>query len=485
MTNNSKIRVRFAPSPSGELHVGGARTALFNWLFARHHNGTFVLRFEDTDEQRNDPSLFEPIMESFRWLGLEWDEGPYYQSERLAIHQEYVQTLLENGKAYNCFCTSEELDAKRQAAQKAKENYRYDGKCRNLSTAEKETNKAENLKSVVRLKVESTGQTQIHDIIKGDLSFENSEIDDFIIQRSNGRPIYNFVVAIDDALMEISHVIRAEEHLKNTLRQYFVYKALDLNIPQFAHVPMVLAKDRAKLSKRHGATAVFEYRDRGILPEALVNYLVRLGWSHGDQEIFTQDELIEKFALDDVNDSAAIYDEEKLQWVNHQYVMHGNINELGSLTKQFAVSREIYSEEEANSVSEESWARVVDFLKERSESIIELAESSVPFLKPELETYDAAAVQKFLTPDKAPLLLLLSDAARELPQNEFSTANIDAAMRAKLQENGNELKEVAQPCRIALTGVTKGPGLFEAMEFLGKERVIDRLNKAIDMIGER
>ena len=479
---SSNIRVRFAPSPSGELHVGGARTALFNWLYARKHDGVFVLRIEDTDETRNKPELIEPILESFKWLCLNWDEGPFFQSENLKQHLSYVAKLLEEQKAYKCFCTPETLDAKRQAAQKAKQNYRYDGTCRNLSADEILSLEAEGQKPVVRLKVDQTGSEQISDIILGELNFAYDEVDDFIIQRSNGMPIYNFVVAVDDAEMGITHVVRAKEHQKNTLRQILVYRALGFEIPKFAHVPMVLAKDRSKLSKRHGATAVFEYRDRGYLPEALLNYLVRLGWSHGDDEIFSSEEMIEKFTLEAVHSSDAVFDEEKLTWLNQHYIMHGNAQRLGELTREFAAKLDLYNESELEAISKERWSAFVDLLKERAKTLVELAEASTPYLKSKLTYYDEKAVQKFFTPEKAPLLEVVAKGLSGLSESTFSTGEVDSAVRSALESHGAALKEVAQPCRIAITGVPTGPGIFEAMEFLGKEQVMMRLQAAIEMI---
>lgn len=423
-------------------------------------------------------------MESFRWLGLEWDEGPYYQSERISIHQEYVQKLLEDGKAYKCFCTPEELDRKRQAAQKAKENYRYDGKCLLLTPDQIADNEASGLSSAVRLKVNSDGQTRITDIIKGELTFENSEIDDFIIQRSNGRPIYNFVVAIDDALMKISHVIRAEEHLKNTLRQYFVYQALGLAVPEFAHVPMVLAADRSKLSKRHGATAVFEYRDKGILPEALVNYLVRLGWSHGDQEIFTQQELIEKFALEDVNDSAAVFDEEKLLWLNHQYIMAQDEMELSNKVADNGIQRGSFTKEDWVSIPTDRRIFEINELKLRHNTLNSIADSTTACSVSSF-VFNVPAREKFLTSDKSPLLNLLIESIKNIDEKDFTPENLDQKVRASLVAAGYSLKDIAQSARVALVEDPKGIGLFETIYILGKERSIGKLNDALSYITEK
>jgi glutamyl-tRNA synthetase len=483
--NLSGPRVRFAPSPSGEFHVGGARTALFNWLFARHHSGTFILRFEDTDKERNKPELIEPIKESFVWLGLTWDEGPFFQLERIPIYQEHAQKLMAEGKAYLCYCTPVELEEKRKRAQAAKENFRYDGKCRNLTPEARTKLEAEGRKGALRIKIDSSGSTTVHDLIRGAVIYFHSELDDFVIQRSDGMPLYNFAVVVDDVTMGITHVIRADEHLNNTPKQILIYQALDYDLPLFAHVPMVLAKDRTKLSKRHGATAVFEFRDKGVLPEALLNYIVRLGWAHGDQEIFSVEEMIQKFSLEAVHPSSAIFDEEKLFWLNHHYIMHGDLKRLGELTKQFAIKKGIYSESEASAISADRWAAVVNFLKERNRTLVELADSSKPFLKAQLDYYDPKAVEKFLTPDKAKLLEHVAEAVKDNIGWSFTAANLDAAIRAKLEASSSSLKEVAQPCRVALSGLTQGPGLFEMMEFLGKKRVVERLEKAVSMITNR
>lgn len=476
-----KPRVRFAPSPTGELHVGGARTALFNWLFARKHSGVFVLRFEDTDIERNRPELVEPILESLRWLGILWDEGPYFQSQRFALYREYAEQLLQAGKAYRCYCTAAELEEKRKQALAGKRKPKYDGRCRNLSAEEQKHYEAEGQKPALRIKAPQTGTTVVEDLIRGRVEFENTELDDFIILRSDGRPTYNFAVVVDDVTMGITHVIRADEHLNNTPKQIFIYRALGQELPQFAHVPMVLAKDRTKLSKRHGATAVFEFRDRGVLPEALLNHLARLGWSCGDQEIFSREELIEKFSLESVNPAAAIFDDEKLLWLNHHYIKTGDPQQLGKLVREFALKRGLLTEAEANDIPQERWAAVVDLLKERKRTLVELAAGAVPFLTDRLR-YDPKAVQKFLTPDRASLLRSIADVLRTVPSESFRTSLLEETVRLHLESQGLALKDAAQPCRVALTGVTTGPGLFETMEFLSKDRVIARLMQAIDKI---
>jgi glutamyl-tRNA synthetase len=471
----SSVRVRFAPSPTGELHVGGARTALFNWLFARKHKGVFILRFEDTDIERNRPELIEPIVESLRWLGLLWDEGPYFQSQRFSLYREWAERLLNEGKAYKCYCTPEELEQKRQRALAAKQKPLYDRRCRALSPQDEEKFMREGRQPALRLKIPESGTIIVNDAIRGQVEFDLAELDDFIILRSDGRPTYNFAVVVDDITMGITHVIRADEHLNNTPKQMLIYQAFGHPVPVFAHVPMVLAKDRSKLSKRHGATAVFEFRDRGILPEALVNYLARLGWSYGDQEIFSREELIEKFSLEAIHPSAAIFDEEKLLWVNQHYLKTSDPKRLSELVRPFLVKLSILSEAEAHAVPSEKLVQMVVLFRERARTLAELAEPA-RYLFTDNFSYDPEAVQKFLTPEKIPLLEGLAGALAAV--EPFTATEIERATRAYLDSQGKTLKEIAQPCRVALTGRTTGAGLFETMELIGRERVIARLRRA-------
>ena len=472
------VRVRFAPSPTGELHVGGARTALFNWLYAKKHDGAFVLRFEDTDLERNRPDLIDPILDSFRWLGLDPDEGPFFQSQRLSIYQAHADRLLAEGKAYKCYCTAEELDEKRQQALAAKRKPLYDGRCRGLSDEDRRAFEDEGRSAALRLITPTDGTTVVTDRVRGNVEFDNAEIDDFILMRSDGRPTYNFAVVVDDVDMGMTHVIRADEHLNNTPKQILIYEALGAELPEFAHVPMVLAKDRSKLSKRHGATAVQEYRDKGYLPEAMVNYLARLGWSHGDQEIFHRDELIEKFSIDGINPSASIFDDEKFTWLNHHYVMHGDPERIGRLTREFALDYGIVTDDEAEGVGEERWRAVVEFLKERAETLDALARGAVPFLTDRI-AFDQTAVEKHLTPETAALLNELAGMIRGLSEEQFNADALNETIREWLGERDLKLGAVAQPCRVALTGLDKGPGLFETMAFLGQERTAQRLEHAL------
>ncbi len=475
---DSTVRVRFAPSPTGELHVGGARTALFNWLYARQHDGTFVLRFEDTDLERNRPDLIDPILDSFHWLGLDPDEGPFFQSERLPTYQQHAHRLLDDGQAYRCYCTADELEAKRQQALDAKRKPLYDGHCRHLTAEQRRAFEDEGRTPALRLVSPPTGSTVVHDRVRGIVEFDNAEIDDFIIMRSDGRPTYNFAVVVDDVTMRMTHIVRADEHLNNTPKQILIYEALGADLPEFAHVPMVLAKDRSKLSKRHGATAVQEYRDKGYLPEAMVNYLARLGWSHGDQEIFHRDELIEKFSIEDINPSASIFDDEKFTWLNHHHIMNGDPERIGRLTRAFALEHGIVTDEEAEGIPEARWTAVVEFLKERRETLAALAEGAVPFLTDRIP-FDPGAVETHLTPEKASLLNDLAAMIRELPEDRFNADALNERIRDWLAQQDLKLGAVAQPCRVALTGLDKGPGLFETMAFLGQKRTVQRLEHAV------
>jgi glutamyl-tRNA synthetase len=329
---HEKIRTRFAPSPTGFLHIGGARTALFNWLYTRRCGGTFVLRIEDTDQVRSTDESTRAILDAMTWLGLNWDEGPYFQAERVGIHREVVQKLIDEGRAYYCTCSPEELEAKRKKALAEGRKPKYDGACRDKGLSRSPD-------SVVRFRSPEVGVTVMHDLIKGDISFNNEELDDLIIERADGYPTYNFAVVVDDAQMGITHVIRGDDHVNNTPKQIQIYEALGYEVPLFGHVPMILGSDRARLSKRHGATSVMAYQEMGYLPEALVNYLVRLGWSHGDQEIFTIEDLIRAFSLEAVGRSPAIFNQEKLLWLNQHYITACPEEKLLELATPFWVKK--------------------------------------------------------------------------------------------------------------------------------------------------
>jgi glutamyl-tRNA synthetase len=464
----SGLRVRFAPSPTGYLHIGGARTALFNYLLARKERGTFILRIEDTDVARSTQESVDAILNAMEWLGLSYDEGPYYQSERFDLYRGKIQQLLAEGKAYRCYCTPEELEAKRQQALKSGLKPKYDGTCRDR------TDHPEGRSYVVRFRSPQEGVTEFHDRIKGTISFKNEELDDLIIQRSDGTPTYNFVVVVDDATMGINLVIRGDDHINNTPRQILLYRALGYPVPEFAHVPMILGADKTRLSKRHGATSVMAYKEMGYLPEALVNYLVRLGWSFGDQEIFSLEELIEKFSLENVGKSAGVFNPEKLLWLNAHYIKTGDPVRLGNLLRGYLAVLGVGSEEGPDLPS------VVKTLQERSKTMVEMAKGAAFFLKKEV-AYDEKAVAKFLTPDKRPSLESL---IRHLESCEkWTEQEVEQAFEAVMAETGLKLGKIGPPVRVALTGGTVSPGIYEVIPVLGKEETLRRLRNVLPMLG--
>jgi glutamyl-tRNA synthetase len=466
----SSVRVRFAPSPTGALHIGGVRTALFNWLFARHHGGKFILRIEDTDQTRSTDESIQIIIDGMKWLGLDWDEGPFRQTERMDVYREHVERLLKAGKAYYCYCTPEELEARRKEAMAAGRPPKYDRKCRSLSAPIAGRTPA------VRFLSSDEGQTVVRDLIRGAVTFENQQLDDLIIQRSDGFPTYNFAVVVDDVTMNISHVIRGDDHLNNTPRQIQLYRALGYEPPEFAHLPMILGSDKTKLSKRHGATAVTEYIALGYLPEALVNYLARLGWSHGDQEIFSNQELIEKFSLESVGKAPSIFNAEKLLWLNHHYIQQADPGRLAELV--FNLLKKDSTVTAGKEPDLEWFKKLVKILTERSHTLAEMKTAALPFIVDEI-TMDEKAKAKHLTPDVAPLLSELT--ARLKSVESFSHAELEQVFNALVTEKGLKLGKLAQPVRVALTGGTVSPGIFEVIEVMGKEKTIQRIETAIGM----
>lgn len=467
MTEKNAIVTRFAPSPTGYLHIGGARTALFNWLYARHYGGKFILRIEDTDQLRSTEESTQAILNAMSWLGLDWDGELYFQAERVEIHREMVQKLINEGKAYYCVCTPEELEQKRKKALAEGRKPKYDGTCR-----EKNIKKTDN--SVVRFKSPHVGTTVVNDLIKGRVTFNNEELDDLIIERSDGYPTYNFAVVIDDAQMGITHVIRGDDHLNNTPRQILLYDALGYDIPLFGHVPMILGSDKARLSKRHGATSVMAYKEMGYLPEALVNYLVRLGWSHGDQEIFSSDELISLFDLDTVGKSAAVFNPDKLLWLNQHYIKERPDKQLAEEVSPFFEKLGLAVQDVSQVV------KVVDSLKARSKTLIEMADFGSFYFRDRIE-YEAAAAEKFLTSDaKGHLEAVANELAL---QKDLTKEGIETLLRDIADKRDTKLKFIAQPIRVALTGKTVSPGLDDVMITLGKEAVIRRIGDAVRYIG--
>ncbi|MGB9780065.1 glutamate--tRNA ligase [Caldanaerobacter sp.] len=475
----TEVRVRFAPSPTGSLHIGGARTALFNWLFARHHGGKFILRVDDTDLERSTEESMKGILEGLQWLGIDWDEGPIYQSQRLEEYRKFANKLLEEGKAYYCFCTKEELEEMRKEAEKQGKPFMYPGKCRNLTKKEIENYLKEGRKPVIRLKTPGEGKTVVHDIIRGDVEFDNSTIDDFIIMKSDGIPTYNFATVIDDYQMGITHVIRAEEHLSNTPKQILIYKALNVPIPQFAHVSMVLAPDRTKLSKRHGATSVQEFKDQGYLPEAIVNYITLLGWAPLDgEEIFDVQKSIREFSLERVSKNPAIYDVQKLTWINGHYIRNYDLDKLTQAVIPFLQKKGLIGE----NYDYEYIKRIVAVVREREKTLVDIAEAMTYYFK-DVESYDEKGVQKYFT--KEGTVEILKKAVEVLRNlDPFNKTTAEEAYRKLVEELGISSSALFHPTRLAISGKTFGPGLFDIMEFLGKEKTISRLEKAIKFIEE-
>ncbi|WDN88931.1 glutamyl-tRNA synthetase [Desulfosarcina sp. BuS5] len=460
------VITRFPPSPTGYLHVGGARTALFNWLYARHMKGKFILRIEDTDRERSTRASVDAILDSLEWLGIDWDEGPHFQSERFDIYKEYVQKLLDSGNAYYCTCTSEEIEEMRKKAMASGDKPKYNGRCRN-----KGIDKTDN--AVVRFASASAGTTVLKDSIKGNIRFQNTELDDFIIVRSDGVPTYNLAVVVDDITMGVNTVIRGDDHVNNTPRQIQIYKALGIELPVYGHVPMVLGNDRSRLSKRHGAMSVTAYRDMGYLPEALLNYLVRLGWSYGDQEFFLIDELIEKFTLDNIGRSAGIFDQEKLLSLNADHIKASPPRKLIKYWKPFLKERRI------NNDNNQYLEKIIETLNTRSKNLIDLTEGALFYFQDEISYEEKAARKNFKPAALEPLRILCGQIEAI---KDFNEANLEDAFKKVMQSCEIKLGKIAQPVRVALTGKTVSPGIFEIIHVLGKDVVISRLKKAITFI---
>jgi glutamyl-tRNA synthetase len=463
-----KIVTRFPPSPTGYLHVGGARTALFNWLYARHTGGRFVLRIEDTDTVRSTRESVEAIFEALHWLEIDWDEGPYFQSRRTDIYLEYARRLYESGHAYYCTCSPEAVEEMRRKATAAGANPRYDGTCRDKGLGPHPG-------AVLRFRSPATGTTVLDDVVKGPIAFQNAEIDDFVIVRSDGTPTYNFVVVVDDIAMGINTIIRGDDHVMNTPKQIQIYRALGAPLPVFAHVPMVLGPDRTRLSKRHGAMSVTAYRDMGYLPDAFINYLVRLGWSCGDQEFFTRDELIEKFTLDNIGRSAGIFDLAKLQSLNADHIQAAAPQALVAHLEPILVRKGLAPGAVA------SLPKVIATLQPRSKTLEEMADQA-RFYFDEAVDYDPAAVKKVFKPAVIEPLRKLVEELEKL--DPFTEAGLEAAFTAVMAATGLKLGKIAQPVRLALTGRTASPGIFETIEALGRDKTMDRLRRALDFLAD-
>ncbi|MBT3514489.1 MAG: glutamate--tRNA ligase [Nitrospina sp.] len=467
----TQVRVRFAPSPTGYLHIGGVRTALFNWLFARHHKGKFILRIEDTDASRSTEDSIGEIIESMKWLGLDWDEGPFRQTERQSIYKKKIDQLISEKKAYPCFCTAEALDLKRKQAQAKGLKPKYDGTCLNRS------DNPEGIPFVIRFKVPKEGSVTVKDTLRGNIAFQNAELDDLIILRSDGTPTYNFVVVVDDGDMGITHVIRGDDHLSNTPRQVLLYDGLGLPCPKFAHISMILGADKTRLSKRHGATSVLAYRDMGYLPDALINYLARLGWSHGDQEVFTQEEMIHNFSLKNITTSAAVFNSEKLQWLNQKYIQNANPIKLATKLEPFLINQGLL--EKDHILSKEDIAKPIPSLNQRAQTLIEMAQKSTFYFKKEL-TFDEKAREKFLNNDIKVHIEKLIIAISKIEFLEHDS--LENLFKKIAEESELKLGKLAQPVRVALTGGTVSPGIYDVILLLGKTTTLQRLKEAIHFI---
>jgi glutamyl-tRNA synthetase len=460
------VVTRFPPSPTGYLHIGGARTALYNWLFARRKMGKFILRIEDTDKERSTQEATRAIVESLEWLGLDWDEGPYFQSQRYPIYRKFVERLLSSGKAYYCHCTPEALVQRRQEAMAKGLKPKYDGRCREMGLGPGPL-------AVVRLKSPQSGKTHFHDLIKGSISFNNEELDDLVLWRSDQSPTYHLAVVADDIAMGLTHIIRGDDHVNNTPRQILIYEALGEPLPLYAHVPMILGPDRTRLSKRHGATSVLAYRDMGYLPQALINALARVGWSYGDQEKFTLAELIEKFSLENVGKSAGIFNTEKLLDLNAQYIRETSTRKLAQDLLPFLEKAGF------RNLKTEQVLGAVETLRPRSKTFVEMAESAHFYFVDEV-TYDPVAVKKFLNLEA---LDTMKDLHRRLQEIDgFTRENIEKVFSEFIEERQVKLGRIAQPIRVALTGGSVSPGLFEVMEVLGRVKVLERIERAINYI---
>lgn len=455
-----QVAVRFAPSPTGFLHIGGARTAIFNYLFARRHKGKFYLRIEDTDIERSEKQYEEEIINSMKWLGMDYDGELIYQTKRMDLYRTYIQKLLESGNAYYCNCSKEDLEAERQKALEEKRKPVYNRKCRRDPVD----------KGVIRFKVPETGQTVISDKVLGNITIKHEEIEDFVIARADGSPTYNFTVVVDDALMGITHVIRGDDHVNNTPKQILIYEALGFSLPIFVHVPMILGPDKTKLSKRHGATAVSSFRQMGYLPEALFNYLVRLGWSHGDQEIFSKDELVQLFDLDALGHSAAVLNMEKLNWLNAHYIKSMSAKDMATRLCE----ESLVPEEFKKRVFDEDVQKLLPMVQERSKMLNDVYKGIEFFIKDEI-IIDENAYKKYIGQEVLPIVADLIEGIKGI-QDISDHNSLEAVFKSLIEKHNIKLKIIAQACRVLITGTDVSPGIFEIMSLMGKDKVLKRLS---------
>jgi glutamyl-tRNA synthetase len=461
------IRTRFAPSPTGYLHIGGARTALFSWLYARRHAGVFVLRIEDTDLERSTPESVDAILQGMTWLNLDYDEGPFYQTHRFDRYKEVINQLLAEGKAYKCFCTREELDAMRREQEAKKEKPRYNGLWR------ERTDHPEGQPFVIRFKNPTEGFVEWEDAAKGTIRIANSELDDLVLLRTDGSPTYNLTVVVDDVDMGITHVLRGDDHVNNTPRQINIYQAMGAKMPIFGHLPMVLGEDGARLSKRHGAVGVMQFRDEGYLPEAVINYIARLGWGHGDQEIFSVDELIQLFDIDRLSASPSTFDTAKLKWLNHHYIKTSSPEHIARHLSWHLAQRSI------EPTSGPAITDVIGLLAERSETLVDMADSCGYFYAAP-SGYEPASAEKHLTAAALPVLQALVAGVEAL--SEMSADAVQGVMKQVGVDLGVKMGQVGMPLRVALTGVGQSPAINEVAALLGQKACVARLKAAIQFV---
>ncbi len=487
--SNPAIRVRFAPSPTGYLHIGGARTALFNWLFARHHGGVFILRIEDTDEVRSTEESVNGILESMTWLGLDWDEGPtpdgkgiigsfgpYFQMQRLDKYQAACDELIKKGLAYPCFCTPEEVDKMRELAMLAKRPPKYDGRCRNLSTEDRRAREADGKKKSVRFKTPHDGHTRFTDLVRDAMDFENALLEDFVILKTSGVPTYNFACVVDDHHMQISHVIRGDDHLSNTPRQILVYEALGWKPPEFGHLAMILGSDGSRLSKRHGATSVTEYRDAGYLPEVMLNYLALLGWGTEDsQQIFTSQEMKEKFLLERCSKSPATFDPAKLVWMNGEYIRKTPATQLAEMARPFFTGKDL------STIPAKTYEQSVALEHEKVKLLSDVPKLTDFLLWDEYEYREEAVTKVLKAEGAAPILEELSKRLATL--DPYDIAGIEALCKTLAKDKGVKNGAIFHPLRVAVSGRTEGPSLWHMVEFLGKKRTLERIKRAQALLG--
>ncbi|WP_133138976.1 glutamate--tRNA ligase [Legionella genomosp. 1] len=464
------VRTRFAPSPTGLLHVGGVRTALYSWLYARHHQGEFILRIEDTDQERSTKESVQAILDGMAWLNLHSDKGPFYQSERYERYEEVASLLLEQGMAYRCTCSKERLEALREAQLAAKQKPQYDGHCREMNLAP--TDEAH----VIRFKNPKSGVVSFSDQVYGDIHVDNAELDDLILVRSDGHPTYNFAVVIDDLDMEITHVIRGDDHINNTPRQINLFKALNAPIPVFAHLPMILGDDGKRLSKRHGAVSVMQFKEEGILPQALLNYLVRLGWSHGDQEIFSLKEMIEFFDLKHVSRGVSSFNYEKLYWLNQHYLKEQDPAQTAKALAWHFETQGIHTEKGPE------LSNIVALQAERCKTLVEICDKSRYFFEDEI-AYDEDAVKKHLRPVILEPLEKLYSSLLEL--SDWNAEKIHESIDKVCSEYEINMGKLGQPLRVAVTGTGMSPAIDQTLFLIGKEKTLARLNYALERIRER